>query len=74
MNDRVDFVCAHPAHQGSEPNDALTMHKDRWAYCAGGAGETHDWRPTGGMSLEDVKRLVRSHPIRPLDTTGQRSD
>lgn len=74
MNDRVDFFCAHSEHQGSEPNDALTMHKDRWAYCAAGASEPHEWQPTGGMSLNDVKRLARWHPIRPVDTTDQRSD
>jgi len=33
MNDRVDFFCARPDHQGAQPDDALTMHNDRWAYC-----------------------------------------
>jgi hypothetical protein len=76
MNDRVDFFCARADHQGSEPDDALTMHEDRWAYCSGGAGEPHDWQPipTGGMSLEEAKRFVRRHPIRRVDTTDQRSD
>ncbi len=59
MNDRVDFVCARADHQGSELDDVLTMHEDRWAYCPGGAREQHDWRPTGGMSLEDAKQFVR---------------
>ena len=74
MNDRIDFVCVRAEHEGSEPNDALTMHEDRWAYCPAGASEHHDWRPTGGMSLDHVKQLVRSHPIRLPDTTDQRSD
>jgi len=75
MNDRVDFVCARAEHQGSEPNDALTMHEDRWAYCSAGAAEPHDWRLTGGMSLDDAKRFVQQpHPIRSADATGQRSD
>lgn len=74
MNDRVDFFCARPEHQAPEPYDALTMHKDRWAYCAAGAGGPHDWRSTGGMPLEDVKRFVRLHPIRPVDPVVQRSD
>jgi len=74
MNDRVDFVCARPEHQVSELNDALTMHKDHWAYCAAGAGGPHDWRSTGGLSLEDVKRFVRLHPIRRSDPVVQRSD
>ena len=74
MNDRVDYFCARPEHQAPEPNDALTMHKDRWAYCAAGAAEPHDWKATGGMSLDYVKRFVRLHPIRPVDAEEQRSD
>ena len=60
MNDRVDFVCARADHQGSEPEDALTMHEERWAYCPSAAREAHEWRPvpTGGMSVEDVKRFL----------------
>ena len=69
MNDRIDFFCARAEHQSSEPNDALTMHEDRWAYCSGGAGADHDWQPTGGMSLDDAKRFVRPQPMRPIDTT-----
>jgi hypothetical protein len=76
MNDRVDFVCTRAEHQGSELDDVLTMHEDRWAYCPGGAREHHDWRsmPTGGMSLEDTKQFVRKQPVRQVDTTVQRSD
>ena len=58
MNDRVDFVCARADHQVSELDDVLTMHEDRWAYCPAGAGDRHEWRLTGGMSLEEAKRLV----------------
>jgi len=74
MDDRVDFVCARAEHQGSEPDDALTMHDDRWAYCPASAREHHDWRPTGGVSLDEAKRFVRREPHRQIDTTGQRSD
>jgi hypothetical protein len=74
MNDRVDFVCARADHQGSEPNDALTMHEDCWAYCSGAAGEPHDWRPTGGLSLNDAKRFVGQDPIHPVRLTDQTSD
>jgi len=62
MDDRVDFVCGRADHQGSEPNDALTMHQDRWAYCP------------GGMSMDDAKRFVSQRPIDPVDSTAQRSD
>ena len=64
MDDRVDFFCARPGHRGPEPNDALTMHNERWAYCPGAEGEPHDWQPTGGMSLEDVKCLALRDPVR----------
>jgi hypothetical protein len=74
MNDRVDFVCARAEHQGSDLDDALTMHEDRWAYCPGGARGQHVWRSTGGMSLEETKQLVSQRPIRHVDTTVQRSD
>jgi hypothetical protein len=76
MNDRIDFVCARAEHQLSEPNDAVTMHDDRWAYCAASGREPHDWRPVpaGGSSLDDAKELVRRHAIQSADTTGQRSD
>jgi hypothetical protein len=74
MNDRVDFVCARAEHQGPEPNDALTMHEDRWAYCSAGVGDHHDWRPTGGMSLDDAKRFCQPHAIQPVDPADQRSD
>ena len=74
MNDRVDFVCARAEHQGSEPDDALTMHEDRWAYCPGGARDRHEWRSTGGVSLEDAKQFVQRHPIRQIDTAVRASD
>ena len=70
MNNLVDFYCARPEHQGSELDDALTMHQDRWAYCPSGARENHDWRPTGGMSLDDTKRFARQQDA----ARDQRSD
>ena len=74
MNDRVDFFCGRPEHQGAEPNDALTMHDDRWAYCPAAASAPHNWQSTGGMSLDDVKQFVLGHPIRLVRTPGTRSD
>jgi hypothetical protein len=66
MDDRIDFFCARPGHQGPEPNDALTMHEERWAYCPSAKAEAHDWQPTGGMSFEEVKELALRQPIRRL--------
>jgi hypothetical protein len=76
VNDRVDYICARAEHQGSEPDDVLTMHEDRWAYCPGGAQAQHDWRsmPGGGMSLQDAKEFVRRQSPRLIDMTPQRSD
>jgi len=73
MNDRVDFFCARSDHLRIEPNDALTMHGDRWAYCAGGKGAPHDWRPTGGMSFADVQRFVRRHAAPRVETRDERT-
>jgi hypothetical protein len=69
MNDRVDFVCARPEHQRAEPDDALTMHEDRWAYCSGGTRGPHDWQPIEGMSLDDAKRYLGKHAIQRVDPT-----
>ncbi|HKC91045.1 MAG TPA: hypothetical protein VKE23_06925 [Candidatus Limnocylindria bacterium] len=76
MNDVIDFYCARAEHQDSEPNDALTMHEDRWAYCAAGARDQHEWRaiPAGGLSLELVKQFVRRQPPLIHGTTEPRSD
>ena len=76
MNDRIDFFCVRAEHQGSEPDDALTMHDDCWAYCAAAAREPHEWQalPAGGLSLDDTKQFVRRHRINPVATTGPRSD
>jgi hypothetical protein len=74
MNDRVDFVCVRADHQGSEPDDALTMHDERWAYCPAAARELHDWRITAGISVEEAKQLIRRQPIREVDGSIQRTD
>jgi hypothetical protein len=76
MNDRIDFFCAREDHQVSEPNDALTMHQDRWAYCSSGAGGQHDWRsmPGGAMSLDDAKRFLALFLVRPFGWKDQLSD
>ena len=70
MDDRVDFYCARPDHRGAEPNDALTMHGERWAYCPAAKGEPHDWRPTGGMSLHDVKKEGTSRVTWEIEPVG----
>lgn len=76
MNDRIEFFCARADHQVSEPNDAVTMYQDRWAYCLAGAGGQHDWHsmPGGAMSLDDAKRFLALYLIQPISPRDQRSD
>jgi hypothetical protein len=76
MNNRIDFFCARAEHQAFGPDDALTMHEERWAYCAAGATEPHEWYPMaiGGMSLDDAKQFIRQRSMDPVDVTDQRSD
>ena len=74
MNDRIEFVCVRAEHQASEPNDSVTMHDDRWAYCPSRADDRHQWQSTGGMSLEDLKWFIARKAIRPLERAPQPSD
>jgi hypothetical protein len=74
VNDRIDFVCTRVEHRSSEPNDGLTMHEDRWAYCPAGSDHRHDWQSTGGLSLDDAKRFAQRPQIRLAGPTPQPSD
>jgi hypothetical protein len=74
VNDRVDYLCTRPEHQGAEPNDALTMHDERWAYCPTARTGPHEWRPTGGIPVEQAKALVRESSGRAISAVDQRSD
>jgi hypothetical protein len=58
MNERIDFYCAEPSHLTTDLVDRLTMHEERWAYCASGAAGTHRWQSTGGMTLSMLKRRL----------------
>jgi hypothetical protein len=62
MSDMIELVCA--AHLERSKNDSLVtaVGGGRWAFCAGGAADGHDWRqiePTAVASL-------RTRPIRGL--------
>lgn len=63
--DRVDlriyFVCLAPEHRdGKGPDTAtLTIHERKWAFCSHGAqADGHDWRPTDGVPLAELRRLI----------------
>jgi hypothetical protein len=74
VNDLIDFICTRPEHRSSEPNDALTMHEDRWAYCPAAGVQRHDWQPTGGVSIDDAKRSAQRPEIRLGGPAAQPSD
>lgn len=53
----MHFRCENPAHAGSDgrPSDTLTLIEGLWAYCPFDirVGD-HDWRPTGGVTMEEL--------------------
>ena len=58
----VHFRCTNPAHARptSEQSDTLTLYEGLWAYCplnirAGG----HEWKTTGGLTFEELRRQAR---------------
>jgi hypothetical protein len=62
MTDQIDFVCARADHQVTTLGEDLTVHAEKWAYCPSKHVDGHEWRPCGGMSLEDLKRLLQRFP------------
>jgi len=51
----VHFRCENPAHRrpDTRPSDTLTLVEGLWAYCPMDVrAEGHDWRPTGGVTME----------------------
>jgi hypothetical protein len=70
MTDRIDFVCVRPDHQVTTLGESLTVHDEKWAYCPSPQHEGHDWRPCGGMALEDLKRLLQRFPVTRIASRG----
>ena len=63
MTDQIDFVCVRGDHQVTTFVEALTFHDEKWAYCPSARSEGHDWRPCGGMALDDLRRLLERVPV-----------
>ena len=60
---RIAFLCAKPAHVGKNgaAKDHLTIHEGVWAYCPSDAhAPSHDWEPTGGVSLAELELRLRT--------------
>lgn len=73
LNSLVHFYCASPDHRAeARANGApITIHEGRWAYCAGGSHEGHEWQPTGGLEYHElVIRFHRSHDAAVREQNG----
>jgi hypothetical protein len=60
--DVVRYECIATSHQEVQPirQGGLTVHRGGWAYCETESPDTpHQWVPTGGISLELLKRRPR---------------
>ena len=63
MTDQIAFVCIRPAHQVTTFVESLTIHDEKWAYCPSAQTEAHEWRPSGGLSLDELKGLLQQFPV-----------
>ncbi len=48
----VVFYCA--THRTRGNGSTITIHEGRWAYCAGGAIDTHNWISIEPTSVSDL--------------------
>jgi hypothetical protein len=71
MTDQIAFVCVRPDHQVTTLVEALTIHDEQWAYCPSAQTDGHEWRPCGGMSLDDLRRLLQRFPVTRIASGGQ---
>jgi len=55
MSDLIQLICA--AHLERSKSDPLVTALDggRWAFCAGGAPDTHDWRQIAPTAVGSVR-------------------
>lgn len=64
------FRCAEPTHQHSTDaktvSQPITIHEGRWAYCAAGAADGHDWHEIEPAALSEVRRPAHTNHA-PLD-------
>jgi hypothetical protein len=53
MSDMIELVCA--AHLERSNDSLVTAVEGRWAFCAGGATERHDWRQIEPSAVGSVR-------------------
>lgn len=55
MSDMIELVCA--AHLERSKNDSLVTAVDggRWAFCAAGTADGHDWRPIEPTTVASLR-------------------
>ena len=70
MTNQVDFVCVRPDHQVTTFVEALTVNDEKWAYCPSAQTDEHEWRLCGGLSLEDLRRLLQHVPVTRIARAG----
>lgn len=57
----IQFRCVAEKHQQPKAgiSDLLTVYEGKWAYCPMDIrAKGHEWEPTGGLSVNDVRQLV----------------
>lgn len=57
----IQFRCVAEGHLDPKSNtsDMLTIHQGKWACCPFDVrANGHKWEPTGGVSVNDIRRLV----------------
>ena len=52
----IEFVCKTPHEVLDE--SMVTVHEDRWAYCASGGRGDHTWEAIPPTVLSDVRRQI----------------
>lgn len=59
----IYFVCFAAEHRDGAGVDTatLTIHERKWAFCPHSAqADGHEWRPTDGVPVGEVRRLIEA--------------
>lgn len=68
----IEYVCI--AKHGSRGDPAITVEQRSWAYCASGAGGSHEWSRIDATPLETLRsRPGNGRPYFIADESDERS-